>query len=314
MRSVVLLIMLALIAGAAGAQVAEPAALAERFTRMTAVTGFERAALDSVQRLLPGATRDRAGNVVLDRGTGPATLIVCPFDEVGYVVGNIREDGWLTLRRVGGRPPSPLFDQSHEGQRILVYGRQGALPGVIGVHSTHLQRGRSANEAAFGVDDAFVDIGAANASEAKRAGVEVLAPVAREKRATRYGNRLLSGPYAGRRAACAALVAAATAAPAGGRVVIAFVVEQELGQRGLRTLGNLAGPFAKTYIVDGGAAAPGGIEVRGDSGIQRAMPGLGTVMRGILPTRYSGTAVETVSLTDVATLEGSISAWIGGGR
>src|SRR5690348_397485 len=85
------------------AQSPDAGALAERFTRMTAVTGFERAALDSVARLFPDARRDRAGNVVIDRGNGPATLIVCPFDEVGYVVGNIRDDGWLTLRRVGAR-------------------------------------------------------------------------------------------------------------------------------------------------------------------------------------------------------------------
>ncbi|HWA40576.1 MAG TPA: hypothetical protein VG712_03135, partial [Gemmatimonadales bacterium] len=106
---------------ALAAQSPDPAALAERFTRMTAVTGFEQAALDSVQALLPGARRDRAGNVIVERGSGPATLIVCPFDEVGYVVGGIREDGWLTLRRVGARAPNALWDQSHEGQRVTVW-------------------------------------------------------------------------------------------------------------------------------------------------------------------------------------------------
>ena len=296
------------------AQSPDPSALAERFTRMTAVTGFERAALDSVQRLLPGAVRDRAGNVVLDRGTGPATLIVCPFDEVGYVVGNIRDDGWLTLRRVGTRAPSPLFDQSQEGQRIFVFGRRGALPGVVAVHSTHLQRGRNANEAPFNVDDAFVDIGASSGAESRRAGVEILSPVARMKQVTRYGAGLLAGPGAGRRAACAALVAAATTAPGGGRVVIAVAVEQELGQRGLRTLSNVAGPFAKTYIVDGGAIPAGGVELRADTLVQRAIPRLGTVMRGILPTKYLGTPVETVSLSDVSLLQSSIAGWIGGGR
>lgn len=295
------------------AQSPDPSALAERFTRMTAVTGFERVALDSVQRLLPGATRDRAGNVVFDRGTGPATLIVCPFDEVGYVVGNIRDDGWLTLRRVGARAPSPLFDQYQEGQRIFVYGRRGALPGVIAVHSTHLQRGRNANEAPFNVDDAFVDIGAASGAESRRAGVEVLSPVARMKQVSRYGAGLLAGPNAGRRAACAALAAAAATAPNGGRVVIAFAVEQELGQRGLRTLSNVAGPFAKTFIVDG-AAVMGGVTTRPDTVVQRALPGLGTVTRGILPTKYPGTPVETVSLADVAALQSTIAGWIGGGR
>lgn len=294
----------------------DPGSLAERFIRMTAVTGFERAALDSVLATLAGARRDRAGNVVLDRGAGPATLIVCPFDEIGYVVGGIREDGWLTLRRVGTRAPSPLFDQYHEGQRIILFGAKGALPGVVAVHSTHLQRGRGANEAPFGVDDAFVDIGASNAAEAEAAGARVLSPVAKVKQVVRYGDALLAGPYAGRRAACAALVSAAagSAAPSAGRVVVAVTVQQELGQVGLRTLANLAGPFERTLVVDGAPGAAGSITVRSDTALTRALPRLGMVMRWSLPTRNGGTPVETVSLTDVAALRAQLVTRIGGGQ
>lgn len=291
-------------------------ALAERFIRMTAVTGFERHALDSVQRVLPGSHLDGAGNVVLDRGRGSATLIVCPFDEVGYVVGGIRDDGWLTLRRVGARAPSPLFDQYHEGQRIMLFGRRGALPGVIAVHSTHLQRGRSANEAPFNVDDAFVDIGATNGAEARAAGADILSPVAELKQVTRYGDGLLAGPFAGRRAACAALVTAAigSSVPDPGRIVVAIAVEQELGQRGLRTLANVAGPFDRTLIIDGASGSPGSIAVRSDTVVSKALPRLGTVMRWSLPTRNSGTSVETVSLADIAALRSQLAARIGGGK
>src|SRR5689334_2519953 len=116
MRSIRPLLLISAFPLGLAAQAPDPSALAERFTRMTAVTGFEQAALDSVQALLPGARRDRAGNVVVERGTGAATLIVCPFDEVGYVVGGIRDDGWLTLRRVGARAPNAIWDQYHEGQ------------------------------------------------------------------------------------------------------------------------------------------------------------------------------------------------------
>src|SRR5437868_3047707 len=186
------------------AQAPDVATLAARFTQMTAVTGFERSALDSVQRLYSDAHRDRAGNVVVDRGNGAATLIVCPFDEVGYVIGGVRDDGWLTLRRVGSRAPSVLFDQYHEGQRVMVWGTRGALPAVVGVRSTHLTRGRATNDAPFTVDDAFVDIGASSAAEVRGAGAAVLDPVARAKTITRYGTDLLAGPSAGPPSACAA--------------------------------------------------------------------------------------------------------------
>src|SRR5690349_23471603 len=56
--------------------------LAIRFAGMTAVTGFEQAMGDSLLRLLPGSTRDRAGNVTLTLGQGaPKRLLTCPLDE-----------------------------------------------------------------------------------------------------------------------------------------------------------------------------------------------------------------------------------------
>lgn len=296
------------------AQAPDPSALAERFVRMTAVTGFEQQALDTVQRLLRGAQRDRAGNVVLDRGAGPSTLIVCPFDEVGYVVGGIREDGWLTLRRVGARAPSALWDQYHEGQRVTVWGKKGALPAVVGVRSTHLQRGRSVGDAPFTVDDAVVDIGAATAGQVRTAGVELLAPVAMQKSVTRYGAGLLAGPSAGRRSACAALAQVAALATTSGHVVLAFAVEQELGQRGLRTLANTRGPFERTIIVDASNGAAGTIAERADTVIARALPTLGAVQRIALPTRNTATPVETVAIADLTALRDRLIALMGGAK
>src|SRR2546427_1159013 len=119
--------------------------LALGFAPMTAVTGLEQAMTDSLRALFPGSVRDRAGNVTLTLGQGsPKRLCTCPLDEVGYVVGNILPDGYLLLRRVGGggRTASPLLDQQLEGHRVTVFGTRGAVPGVVGVKSTHLTRGR----------------------------------------------------------------------------------------------------------------------------------------------------------------------------
>lgn len=299
---------------AAQAVAAAPTALYDHFIQMTAVTGFEKPALDSIERLIIGAKRDRAGNVVLDRGTGAATLIVCPFDEVGYVVGGIRDDGWLTLRRVGARAPNAIWDQYHEGQRVTVWGRKRALPAVVGVRSTHLTRGRSQGDAPFNVDDAVVDIGASTAAEARAAGVELLAPVAMLKQVTHYGDQLIAGPWSGRRIACAALLQAARVAPLTGRVVVAIAVEQEQGQRGLRTLSNIAGPFERTIIVDGIAGPKGTLIERPDTTTARALPGLGAVTRLGLPTRNTSTPVETVYEGDITALKARLVAMIGGAR
>jgi putative aminopeptidase FrvX len=222
---------------------------------------------------------------------------------------------------------SELFDQQLEGHRVTIEGRRGRVPGVVAVRSIHLTRGRDApSEAPFTVDDAYVDVGATSRAEVTALGVSVLAPVTLTKRPHRYGDGLLAAPVAGRRAACAALVVAVRQSRPGakrlGAVAVAFVVEQELAERGLATLANTLGPLNETMIVDSRPGVFGSLQ-RGAgvdtsrSGVRSRIPpggwqGLGTVTRLSLPVRYPGTAVETVSLTDADSLRAALMTWIGG--
>ena len=259
-----------------------------RFSSMTAVTGYEQSMTDSLLALLPGSVRDRTGNVTVSLGRGaPKRLIYCDLDEIGYAVGNISDDGYATLRRVGGGARlSPLFDQQLEGHRVTVFGRRGPVPGVVAVRSTHLTRGRpTGNEAPFTVDNAYVDVGAASQGEVLALGISVLSPVALTKRPQRYGNGLLAAPNAGRRAACAALAAAALSRPrVRGTVVVAFTVQSLYADTaGLKTVVNLQGPFSDTRMVT-------------------------------VPSTFGETMVETVVLKDVDAVVADVVRWIGGSR
>ena len=291
--------------------------LAARLASVPAVTGYERSLVDTLLRLLPGSARDRAGNAWLKLGgSSGKRLVVCPLDEPGYVVGGIREDGYLTLRRVPGQVP-PLFDQQLEGHRVTVQGRRGPVPGVVAVRSIHLTRGRKvADDAPFTVDDAYVDVGAASRAEAAALGLAGLAPVTLAKRPHRYGDGLLAAPVVGRRAACASLVLAVRQSILRGKtippVLVAFAVEQELSERGLATLAHASGPFDETLIVDGGPGALGALQQRPDSVIK--WTDLGRVTRWSLPVAYEGTAVETVRLADAESLREALVKWIGGDR
>ncbi len=286
--------------------------LVRRLASITAVTGLEQRMVDTLLAMLPGAKRDRAGNAVLTIGSGPRRrLVVCPADEPGYVVGRIRDDGWLTLRRSPGRI-SRLRDAQLEGQRVTIVTPQGVVPGVVAVRSVHLTRGREPRTGGFTVDSALVDVGATTRAEVEALGVRILAPVTLAKGLHRYGDRLVAGPMMGRRAACAALVEAARRRDSARAtlsrrqaVVIAFVVEHELGQRGLATLARTVGPFDQTLLVaDGGSGADAASN----------WPELGTVAIRGLVSRYAGTPVETISLPAVQGLADTLAAWIGGTR
>ncbi|HEU5358616.1 MAG TPA: hypothetical protein VFU45_05840 [Gemmatimonadales bacterium] len=311
-RSTFLVLFIVVCAPAARAQA--PAALAVRLSGMTAVTGFERAMGDTLLSLVPGSVRDRAGNVVRVIGAGTGGLLVaCPMDEVGYVVGGIRADGWLTLRRVGGGV-DPRYDRWLQGERITLWGRRGPRAGVVAVRSVHLLRGRGQGEAPFTVDDALVDVGASDRLGARALGLGVLTPVAREKRPIQYGNARLAAPWAGRRSACAALVVAAGAAHPQGRVVVAFVTEEQLGGRGLLTVANTLGAFDRTILVDAKAGTLGALIESPDSTLAAREPGVGTATRLDLPTLYPGTPVETVSLSDVQALADRLVRQMEGAR
>ncbi len=267
--------------------------LAVRLSGMTAVTGYEQAMTDSLLTLLPGSTRDRAGNVTLTLGRGaPTRVVFCPLDEVGYVVGNIRDDGYVTLRRVGAPAlPNPIFDQQLEGHQVTLFGRRGPVPGVVGVRSTHLTRGRpAATDAPFTVDDAVVDLGASSRDEVLRLGIAILSPVALTKRPHIYGRRLLAAPAAGRRVACAALVTAVLSKPrVQGTVLVAFLAQTLYQRNDLATLSSLHGPI--------------------DTVTESTMP-----LFARLPVKFEDTTVETVDLADADALAKSLTQWIGGGR
>jgi putative aminopeptidase FrvX len=266
----------------------EPLAL--RFSAWTAVTGFERPVTDSLLALLPGATRDRFGNVIVALGRGaPKRLASCDIDEPGYVVGAVTDDGYLRLRRVPGAPPAPLYDQALEGHRVTLFGDAGPVPGVVAVRSVHLTRfraGAAATEAPFTVDDAFVDVGAASRADVERLGVHLLTPLALAKRPLRYaeGDRggLLAAPFAGARVGCAALAAAVLAKPrVQGSVVVAFAVQGGYGSAGARAVKELLGPFDE-------------------------------VEAALLDSRYHLTPVETVSLAAADSLARHLVAWMEG--
>ncbi len=264
--------------------------LAVRLSGMTAVTGYEQAMTDSLLTLLPGSTRDRAGNVTLTLGRGaPTRVVFCPLDEVGYVVGNIRDDGYVTLRRVGAPAlPNPIFDQQLEGHQVTLFGRRGPVPGVVGVRSTHLTRGRpAATDALFTVDDAVVDVGASSRDEVLRLGVALLTPVALTKRPHLYGRRLLAAPAAGRRVACAALASAVLSKPrVQGTVLVAFVTQTNYLRDVIGNLRNLHGPI--------------------DIVRESTMPSLVS-----LEVKYAETTVETVDLADADALAKSLIQWFG---
>src|SRR6185437_6014679 len=131
---------------------------------LIAAPGYERLATDRIATAEPGWTVDRVGNLVRRVGQGsPRRVIACGIDETGYVVSAIDDDGYLRVHMDGNGRHVPLWDQFHEGQRVVVApvdrsnpSNAHYLPGVFAVRSNHLWRKRAADNAPTSIENLWL--------------------------------------------------------------------------------------------------------------------------------------------------------------
>ncbi len=274
---------------------------------LDATPGRERAATDRIVDAFPVFRRDRFGNLVARKGSGPPRRVVaCGLDQVGYVVSQITDDGYLRLHGSGNGRRHPLWDQFHEGQRIRVATLKGPVPGVVAVRSTHLWRRRQADSAIAGAEGAWVDVGARSRDEVAALGIAVLDPVSRDWPAWQFGAGLSAGPDHLDRGGCRDIALAAQAGPARGETVYIISVQSRFDWAGLGAALTALGRADSLTILDaelarGGGAAGTATTAPADGVIRRehvtlaAMPRgvtVGTVTAISAPALFAGTLVE----------------------
>jgi putative aminopeptidase FrvX len=265
--------------------------------------GWEHLTTDTILQAMPGWKRDALGNLILRKGSGnPRRVIACGLDRPGFAVTEITDEGYLRLREVGAARQHPLWIQFHEGQRIKVLTRAGAVPGVAVVKSTHLQRGRVANAPLTTLDDLWVDVGATSKADVQRLGVEMLDPVARDFPAWSY-DYYVAGHLAGVRVGCAAVASAARGQVTSGETIFLLTTLRSFGHDGfeaaLRTLGRVDEVTLVDQISDATNNADGVLQrkVEGPAYLPEST-GLTSVTTLAPNVRFAGSLVESVHLHD----------------
>ena len=92
---------------------------------------------------------------------GLRLAIVGHIDEIGLIVTNIDDEGFLWFRPVGGWDAEVLV-----GQRVRISTRDGSVPGVIGKKPIHLLRDEERKKLSE-IRDMHIDIGARDGDEAR---------------------------------------------------------------------------------------------------------------------------------------------------
>jgi putative aminopeptidase FrvX len=135
-------------------------------------TGFEiegqKVWFNYVKRFADTVENDAYGNTWATlKGRGDFSIMLeAHADEIGFMVQNISDDGFLYLNRIGASDSSIA-----RGKRLKILGSKGAVLGVVGNTAIHLRE--KEGEKAPELHELFVDVGATSRADVEKRGIRV---------------------------------------------------------------------------------------------------------------------------------------------
>ncbi len=198
-----------------------------------------------VEKVRPYADRmtvDVMGNLyVYKKGASSekTLMLAAHMDEVGFIISDITEDGYLKFKTVGGIDARVLVSKS------VVVGK-ARVPGVIALKAVHLQ---TADERKNAVRESSlrIDIGAKNAEDAKQY-VKIGDYATFDTACVPFGDGLLMGKAFDDRAGCAILCEAVQWTNLPYDTYFCFTVQEEAGCRGGAIAANRICPTAALVL------------------------------------------------------------------
>jgi putative aminopeptidase FrvX len=261
-----------------------------------AVSGYEGELSKKISKRLASfhPTTDNLGDVIVTMGGGaPNRLIVTPIDEPGFVVSEITGDGYLRVQRLPQFGLPAIFNELYSAQPVKIGTADGRwIDGVVAGLSVHLQGAHTNSPQPGDLENFYVDIGASSAAEARKAGIDILSPIAMNRRLMNLGGAEEAGTSIGDRFGAAAVMASlfrVDRVALKGTLTVAFVVQQRTGARGLQRILTENHADEMIYV---GRLLPGG-----------PIPEMPTMRRG--PRREPGNGV----LIGVEKTDGALSTF-----
>ena len=203
----------------------------------------QRVWLDYVQSFADDVWTDDYGNAVaVHEGGGPSIAFGGHGDEIGYIVRDITDDGFLRIGSIGGADRTVS-----KGQHVTVHAKD-PVAGVIGQTAIHL-RDRE-DDSHDDIAEQFVDIGVESGGEAD-ALVDVGDPVTVDTRVRPlHGTRIAARGMDNRVGVWAAAegLRAAVEADVDATVYAVSTVQEEVGVQGAKMVGFDLAPDAAVAI------------------------------------------------------------------
>ncbi len=233
--------------------------LLKELTEANGVSGYEHEIRRIMTRELEGhvdeVLRDKMGSVVgKKRGTGdrPRVMVIGHMDEVGFMVKEIKESGYIKFLPLGGWWPHVAL-----GQRLRILTSKGPVLGVIGSKPPHLLEEKERTKVQK-ISDMVLDVGVQDGFNVrKKLGIREGDPIVPDSKFAVLGNRkqYLSKAFDNRMGCAVALdvVRKFQRAKHPNTIYAGGTVQEEVGLRGAHTLAHLVDPDV-CFCVDVGVA------------------------------------------------------------
>ena len=135
--------------------------LLQIFSEVGGPSGYEgrvrKILVDKFKLIARSVETDQMGSVIADIGgpdDSPTIMLSAHMDEVGLMVKNITEEGYIKFQQLGG-----WLDQAIVNQRWIILNDKKDILGVTGIKTVHVMT-QEDRKKIFDAKDLFIDVGA----------------------------------------------------------------------------------------------------------------------------------------------------------
>lgn len=233
--------------------------LLKEITEANGVSGYE----DEVRRIMARELQDSVDTIQYDKmgsimgvkkGTSatPRVMMIGHMDEIGFMVKEITDDGYVKFLPLGG-----WWGHVALGQRMRIITSKGPVLGIVGSRPPHILE-QAQREKVVEVKDMFIDVGVQQKFDVKKKlGIKMGDPIIPDSQFTIMGNKkmYLSKAF-DNRVACAIVIEAARRfkrVKHPNTILACASVQEEVGIRGAATIAHLGEPDV-CIVIDTGIA------------------------------------------------------------
>ncbi|MEM1576220.1 MAG: M42 family metallopeptidase [Archaeoglobaceae archaeon] len=207
--------------------------LIKKLSNAHGISGFEDELREiikaEVERFADEVRVDSMGNLIASRnGSELEMMISAHMDEIGFVVKQIDDKGFIRFAPIGG-----WFSQIALAQRVILYGKK-KVHGVIGCKPPHLMKDEERKKA-IEISDMFIDVGAKNKEEVFNLGINVGTPIALDREVAMLANNRITGKAFDNRVGLAVAIEAFRKSKSRATIQFVATVQEEVGLKGAKT-------------------------------------------------------------------------------